>query len=182
MNEVDSSIHTQISLEIESLTGLSSKMFQDYLIATMELTSEPSSQRWMNSGMAFHGEYLMLNTLEHHKEDAECTLSQVMETCAPLESFLTIDQIQSLISRAEERGQTLHPKLEKAYREQMYSLSNMQVSEESIQQDLKQKDTEMMERHTLSTQEEVQMLSVRRMLPIEYERLQGFPENWTLID
>lgn len=179
---MDSSTLTQNLSEKEDLTGLSLKMFPAYSIATKELTSESFLKRWMNSGMVYRGEFLTLNTLEHHNEDVECILSQVMETCAPLESFLTIEQIQSLISRAEARGQTLHPKLEKAYRDQMSLLSNMQALDESTQQDHKPKDTETTGKHTHSTPEEAQTLYVRRMLPTEYEKLQGFPENWTQID
>lgn len=69
-----------------------------------------------------------------------------------------------------------------AYQKQISILSSMQVLDGKQPQDLKQKDTGTMEKPTLLTQEEVQMLYVRRMLPSEYERLQGFPENWTLID
>ncbi len=69
-----------------------------------------------------------------------------------------------------------------AYQKQISILSNMQVSDEKQPQGLKQKGTGTTEKPTPLTQEEVQMLYVRRMLPSEYERLQGFPENWTLID
>ena len=54
--------------------------------------------------------------------------------------------------------------------------------EESLRQAHKQKGTEMMEKPTPATHEEAPMLYVRRMLPLEYERLQGFPDNWTLPD
>ena len=58
----------------------------------------------------------------------------------------------------------------------------MQESEESHPQDLKQKGTETTERLTHAIQEEAPMLYVRRMLPLEYERIQGFPDDWTLLD
>jgi hypothetical protein len=58
----------------------------------------------------------------------------------------------------------------------------MQVLEESTRQGLKPKDIEMMEKPTLSIQEEAQTLYVRRMMASECEQLQGFPKNWTLID
>ena len=49
-------------------------------------------------------------------------------------------------------------------------------------QDHKEKVTETMEKLILSTPEEARMLYVRRMLPSEYETLQGFPKGWTDID
>ncbi len=124
----------------------------------------------------------MQNTLEHPSEEEECTLSEVLETCAPLESFLSKEQLDSLISRAEEREQILPEPLMQAYQKQISILSSMQVLDEKLPLVHKQRDIEMMEKPIPSIQEEVQMLYVRRMLPSEYERLQGFPENWTLID
>ncbi len=69
-----------------------------------------------------------------------------------------------------------------AYQKQISILSNMQVSEEKQALAPKLKGTETMEKHIPLIPEEAQTLYVRRMLPSEYERLQGFPENWTLID
>lgn len=69
-----------------------------------------------------------------------------------------------------------------AYQKQISILSNMQVSDEKQLLAPKQKDIGTTGKPIPSTQEEAQMLYVRRMLPSEYERLQGFPENWTLID
>jgi len=182
VSEVDFFIHMRNSSKRESLTGLSSKMFPDYSIRTTEKISEPSSKRWMNSGMAYRGEFLMQNTLEHPKEDVECTLSQVLETCAPLESFLNQEQLKSLINRAVERGQEIPENMLAAYREQISILSSMQGLDEKPAQDHKQKVSGTMEKPTRLIQGEALMLYVRRMLPSEYETLQGFPKGWTLVD
>ena len=69
-----------------------------------------------------------------------------------------------------------------AYQKQISFLSNMQALAEEQVQARKEKDTETMERLILSTPEEARTLYVRRMLPSEYERLQGFPVGWTEID
>jgi len=181
-SEVAFFIHMRNSSKRESLTGLSSKMFLDSSIRTTEKISEPSSKRWMNSGMAYRGEFLMQNTLEHPKDDVECTLSEVLETCAPLESFLSPEQLKSLINRAVERGQEIPKNMLEAYLEQISILSSMQELDEKPVQDLKPKALGTMEKLTPSTPEEALMLYVRRMLPSEYETLQGFPKNWTLVD
>ena len=182
VSEVAFFIHMRNSSKRESLTGLSSKMFQDSSIRTTEKISEPSSKRWMNSGMAYRGEFLMQNTLEHPKEDVECTLSQVLETCAPLESFLSPEQLKSLINRAVERGQEIPENMLEAYQKQISILSNMQELVEKPVPDLKPKVSGTMAKPTHLIQEEALMLYVRRMLPSEYETLQGFPKNWTLVD
>lgn len=124
----------------------------------------------------------MQNSLEHRSAVEELTLSEVVEPSAPLRYFLNQEQIQSLLDRAEERGTSLPPALEKAYRAQISFLSSMQVLAEEQAQGHKEKVTEMMEKLILSTPEEARMLFVRRMLPSECEQLQGFPKGWTEAD
>ena len=135
----------------------------------------------MNSGMVLHGEFWMQNSLEHPKDVVVHTLSQVLEPSAPVKYFLSKAQIQSLMRRATERGTSLPPALMKAYQAQISFLSNMQESDANLLQVPKEKVTEMMEKRILSTPEETRMLFVRRMLPSECEKLQGFPEGWTEI-
>lgn len=62
-----------------------------------------------------------------------------LETCAPLESFLNPEQLESLINRAKERGQMLPEPLLQAYQKQISILSSMQVLDEKQPQDLKQR-------------------------------------------
>ena len=86
------------------------------------------------------------------------------------------------MERAKCKNTPLPNSLEQAFKKHICIQSSMLQSEESLKLDLKPKDTEMMEKPILSTQEEVQTLFVRRMMASEYEELQGFPPNWTLID
>ena len=74
------------------------------------------------------------------------------------------------------------PELLQKIKSQITTLSNMPELDESLQRAHKQKDIETMEKRILATPEEAPMLYVRRMLPLEYERLQGFPEDWTQTD
>ena len=177
-----SSTNMQNSLKKKSLAGFLSKMFPDFLTAQKVRTLKSSSPHWMNSGMVFHGEYWMQNSLEHPSDVEERTLSQVLEPSAPLRYFLNVEQIQSLINRATERGTSLPPAMMKAYQNQMFFLSSMQELAEEQAQARKEKATETMEKLILSTPEEARMLFVRRMLPSEYEKLQGFPVGWTETD
>ena len=72
--------------------------------------------------------------------------------------------------------------LEEKIKLQISTLSNMPELDAALQRAHKLKDIETMEKHILATPGEVPMLFVRRMTPSEYERLQGFPESWTLVD
>lgn len=96
--------------------------------------------------------------------------------------FLTTDHLQSLLDRASARNKPLPMELEKAIKNQISILSSMPQLEESIQQARSQKDFVMTEKLGRLIQEVAQMLSVRRMTPSEYEKLQGFPVGWTLVD
>ena len=105
--EVDSSTNMQNSSKKSILVGFLSKMFPDFLTAQKVETLTQSSRHWMNSGMAFHGEYWTQNSLEHPSVVEERTLSEVLEPSAPLKYFLNKEQIQSLINRAIDRGTSL---------------------------------------------------------------------------
>jgi len=164
------------------LDGFLSKTSQDSLIVTTEEISKQSSQRWMNSGIAYHGEYWMQNTLEHHKDAEESILSQVLEPSAPPKYFLNQAQISKLIERASAKKISFPADLELALEKSLTTSCNTQQLEEKQAQALKQKATGTTEKHTPLIQEEVPMLYARRLLPSECERLQGFPPGWTEID
>ncbi|GAB4175237.1 MAG: hypothetical protein Fur006_05510 [Coleofasciculaceae cyanobacterium] len=141
-----------------------------------------SSIRWTEAGMVFRGECLTLNSSEHPRDVEESSLSEVLDRSVPLRFFLMTDHLQSLLDRANARNKPLPPDLERAIKNQLYILFNMPQLEESIQQARNQKDFVMMEKLGHLIQEAAQMLSVRRMTPSEYEKLQGFPVDWTLVD
>ena len=180
--EVDSSSSLQSSLEPQSLDGYLSKMFPDCSTQITEKISKSSSRNWMSSGMVFHGEFWTQNTLEHPNDVDACILSEVLEPSAPLRYFLNVEQLQSLLNRAKARTTPMPTELRASLESQITTLSNMPELEESLLLAHKQKDIEMTEKLTRAIQEEAPTLYVRRMLPLEYERLQGFPDNWTLVD
>jgi hypothetical protein len=164
------------------LRGSFSKMFPAYSTAIVEKTSERSSVAWMNSGMAFRGESWTLNILEHHNDDVECTLSQVVDRSAPLKYFLNQAQLQKWLKRARIKQFQIPEDLLKVLELQASTQFNTPQLVGNQTRGRKVKDSETMAKLTPLTQEEAQMLFVRRLLPSEYEKLQGFPENWTATD
>ncbi len=166
----------------ENLAGLSLKMYPDSLIAITEKISEVSLQRWMNSGMAYRGEFSMQNILEHPSGVVESTLSQVVEASAPREYYLTKEQITSWLARASEKKISLPEALRQALETQSSTLSSTQRLVEKRPPDRKRKDSETTAKPTPLTREEAATLYARRLLPSECETLQGFPKNWTAID
>ncbi len=92
------------------------------------------------------------------------------------------EQLKSLLDRASARGKCLDKAFMDALQRQISTLSSMPELEESIRQDRKPKAIAMMEKLIHLTQEEREMLYVRRLTPSECEILQGFPPGWTEID
>lgn len=179
--EADYFINSQISSQSQNLDGYLWKMFPDYLIVKKEKTSEAFSPRWMNSGMAFHGECWTQNISERPKDVDASILSEVIEAYAPLKYFLNTTQLRSLLVRDDARNIHMPKDLRRAIELQLTMLSSMPELDEYLQQDPKGKDSVMTERLLHLIQEAAPMLYVRRMLPSEYEKLQGFPVDWTAI-
>jgi len=157
-------------------------MFPDSSTVIVEKISKRSSVAWMNSGMAFRGECLTLKTLEHHNDVVVCTLSQVVDHSAPLKYFLKADQLKKWLKRAKTKKFPMPKELVKAMERQASTQFSTPQLVENQTQGLKAKASGTTAKHTPLTQEEAQTLFVRRLLPSEYEKLQGFPENWTATD
>jgi hypothetical protein len=157
-------------------------MFPDFSIVTTGKISDMSSKHWMTSGISWGGEYLTQSISEHPSDVVESSLSQVIKSTAPPESFLKEDHLKKWLERAKYRTALLPNNLESAFRTQICLLSNMRRLEENQKRGRKRKDTETTEKPSHLTHVEAQTLYVRRMLASEYEVLQGFPENWTLVE
>lgn len=181
-NEVDFSTLSQSLSNKDTLDGSYLKMFQDFSAAKKGKISEPSLASWMNSGMVWRGEYSMRNSLEHPSVVVVYSLSQAINRFAPLKYFLTTAELQSLVKRTQDRQKTLPADLEKAIQNQILTLSKMPLLEEYIHLARKQRDIGVTGKLGLLIPEEGLMLFVRRLMPSEYERFQGFPEGWTTLD
>jgi hypothetical protein len=78
-------------------------------------TLVPSSGRWLNSGMGFHGESWTLSISEWPKDAAVCSLSDTLETGdVPQRFFLSAKACQGILRRAEKRGKVLPEALERS--------------------------------------------------------------------
>ena len=61
-------------------SGLFGKTCQVSSVQAKDGILDPSSERWLNSGMGSLTECWMLNTSESHKDADECLLSDILET------------------------------------------------------------------------------------------------------
>jgi hypothetical protein len=132
--------------------------------------------------MAYRGECLTQNILEHPNDVVECTLSQVVARSAPAKYFLSEAQIRQWLARASARKISLPEELSQALEIQASSPFNTPASDDHPKLGRKQRVSATTGKRTHSTPGGAPTLYVRRMLPSEYEKLQGFPVNWTATD
>ena len=127
----------------EGLAGASGLMYE-YIRAVRELrprwfvwenvpgalTSEQgggliasSCQRWMRSGMVWHGEYWMRSFSAWPKDASVCSLLEVLEPCVARKYFLSAKACRGIISRADRRGKPLPKRLRDALERQIMILA-----------------------------------------------------------
>ena len=95
--------------------GSLARMFLGSCRSTTDETSGESSQTWMSSGMAWRGEYWMLNGSESPSDASACSLPDVLETGSHLSKyFLSPRAAAGILRRAERRGRDLPEHLAEA--------------------------------------------------------------------
>ena len=101
------------------LDGQSGKTSPAYCHQTVDGTLEPSSERWLNSGIAVHGECRTLKTSESHRDAEECFLSDVLQETGEIQPryYLSPVAAQGILKRAERRGKKVPEPLRKALQE-----------------------------------------------------------------
>jgi len=230
--------------------GFSLRTCPDFCLPIEAEISPSFSMHWADSGMAWRGEYLTLNTSDSPNDAVACGLSDVLEDRVHPRFFLSPKAARGILRRAKKRGRTLPHALEVA----LIALTektpnNSSSNKRSLQNGQKDRaaqrgmnitissslelsaeprpttGTQILLLRTMSstktsadtqlppiTQEQygadpvtatnsshppsgvgairtatppdavektTSTLSVRRLTPLECERLQGFPDNWT---
>jgi hypothetical protein len=207
-SEVDSSSRQPESLTLFSETeaGFSLRMFPDYFPATTDEISPSYWRRFANSGFWTElGESWTVDTSECRSDGGvSSSLPDVLEADVPPRFYLSQKAAAGILRRAERRGRELPPHLDSALR--TLSMGNkegrtttqpkqttsspppsppsggreaegqQEMSARTLSQDRSPADTEKESTQPSTTAQS----SVRRLTPTECERLQGFPDGWTV--
>ena len=98
------------------LDGQCGKMSPVSCLREEDGTLAPSSGRWLNSGIAFHGECWTLKTSESHSDAEECSLLDVLQEIGGIQPkyYLSSRAAQGILRRAERRNKTIPPRLKEA--------------------------------------------------------------------
>ena len=94
---------------------LSSKTLRHSSLPTMEEISQSSYGRWPTSGMAWRGAYLTVDTSASPNQEAESSLSDLLEDPpVPDRYFLSPNAATGILRRADRMGRNLFPPLRSA--------------------------------------------------------------------
>jgi site-specific DNA-cytosine methylase len=159
-------------------TDLGGSCWKTYLGSSRQMMDETSpdfSVKWMNSGMAYRGELWMHATSESPKDAVEYSLSQVLEPTSPDRFYLSAKAAVGILRRAERRGRKLPPALDSALKS--LALSSPDTAKE-LTAPLSQDNSSSEE--TTQSQVQQEPLTVRRLTPVECERLMGWGDGWTI--
>jgi len=94
-------------------------------------TLEPSSGRWLNSGIAVAGECWTLKTSESHSDAEECFLSDVLQETGEIlpRYYLSPTAAAGILKRAEKRGKKMPDALKDALLTTSRDLGNTEMAE-----------------------------------------------------
>jgi hypothetical protein len=192
----DSPMENDQSLPSPSLTlwndsALGGSCLKTSLGSSRPITDETSpdfSVKWTNSGMAYRGELWMRATSESPKGAVEYSLSRVLEVTAPQRFYLSAKAAAGILSRAGRRGRILPAPLMSALTSLARFLPDttkdqpapLKTDSLSSPQHSPEADSVEDSEQTTTMPKGTNSLSVRRLSPMECERLMGWPEGWTI--
>jgi site-specific DNA-cytosine methylase len=167
-NEADSGKKSNDSSKYSTLAGLLGKMFPDFSLSMVGKTSGKSYPTSIRSGIVWRGECWIVNSSESPKDAKECSLLEVLETSVPQKYYLSKKAMRGIVRRAKKDKRT-SPVI-------LLELKNQGKERKGISQIQLQENKEGLK------DDQGREITLRKLTPREKERLQGFPEDWTLVE
>jgi site-specific DNA-cytosine methylase len=181
--EVASGLNTDESSNYSDLVGLSQKMSPDFSLSTMEKTFGQSYPTSIRSGIVWRGQCWTLKTSALHSKEKGSSLLEVLETSVPEKYYLSKKATIGIIRRAQRDGRSARVLMQEVVNGTTHRLSWLSLQLSELQKVVKGlKDISL----TASQLDSVELkddqdrkITLRKLIPVEKERLQGFPMNWT---
>ena len=149
--------------------------YRVFFLPTAEETSESFSVHWTNSGMVWRGECLTADSSASPNRAEDSTLLDIVETRPEQPHYyLSPNAAQGILRRADAQGRNLFSPFKE-------SLGDPSVG--PVVQRLAYCLAATSGRHTGTDWSRTYVTyrdAVRRITPLEAERLQGFPDGWTV--
>lgn len=177
--EVRCFLRLQEYLKLKDLKLYSLKTSKAYSITTKGKLSKSSWKRWMNWGMKLNGWYLTANFSEFPRTEKGCSLSEVLEENVDQKYYLSEKATKKLIEgilRKPQRATLSLQDTTKAEQEHIsqFHLNSFPVTKKIIKEIIALQSIQLIVEELWK-----RGIRIRKLTPMETERLQGFPDNWT---
>jgi site-specific DNA-cytosine methylase len=181
--EADCGKNISDSSSYSDLNGYLQKMFPDFSLSTMEKTSGQSFPTSIRSGIVWRGECWTVNSSESPKVASGCSLLEVLETSVPQKYYLSKKAVIGIIRRAQRDGRSAHVLIQEVENGTTRRLKRLSLQLSELQKVVKGlRDislTQLQQDNVELKDDQGREITLRKLTPIEKERLQGFPMNWT---
>lgn len=181
--EVDSMDNFIGSQSYLDLNGLSQKMFPDFLLSTGAKISGGSYPTSIRSGIVYRGMCWTPRTLALHNNEIGLLLSEVLETSVPQKYYLSKKAIIGIIRRAQRDGRSAHVLMQEMENGTTRKLKRLSLQLSELQKVVKGlrdiSPTQLRLDNVELKDDQGREITLRKLTPIEKEKLQGFPMNWT---
>jgi len=177
-----SSLSVCESLTYLNRNGYSSRMFPDCFPLTKDGTWQWSYKKFPKAGMGTATEFLTVNISEYPNDVVESSLSDVLEKSVPLKYYLSRKAVAGIIKRTlkdKGKGYVFLQKIGNKQLKQIIPLSFNNLLKLILQKNLscpihwEHIKEELLEEYGKT-------IILRKLTPVELERLQGLPDHWTL--
>lgn len=182
-NEVASIGKHQELSGYSDLNGLLQKMFPDFSPSTMERTFGKSYPTSIRSGIVWRGQCWIAKTLEWRNDENVSSLSEVLETSVPQKYYLSKKATIGIIRRAQRDGRSAHVLMLEAGNGTTPKLRRLSIQLSELQKVVRGLKgilpTQLQQDSVELKDDQGREIMLRKLTPVEKERLQGFPMNWT---
>ena len=190
-SEADCSSSSSESLTLFSPTedGSSLRMYPDFFHLTVDEISPSFSRRWPKSGfMTSPGECWTVDTSECPSAgDVSSSLEDVLLDEVPPRFYLSQKAAAGILRRASRRSKKLPGALRTALealarsKEEGDGMEKAKTSSQSPSEPKTPSKADTETTLTMTPTSQPTRSPVRRLTPTECERLQGFPDGWTIL-
>lgn len=183
VKEVGCFPNTNESSNCSDLAGLSQKMYPDFSLSMIGETSGKSLLPLMRSGIAYRGMCWTPKTSAFPNNVRELLLSEVLETQVPQKYYLSQKAVVGIIRRAQRDGRSARVLMQEVVNGTTHKLSWLSLLlSEHPKAESAHKDTSHIQLRLdngVLKDDQDRVITLRKLIPVEKERLQGFPMNWT---
>ena len=165
------------------LAGLSQRMSQDYSLLTAGKISAKSLKTSIRSGIVWRGQFWIPKISAFLNNVKGLSLLEALETSVPQKYYLSPKAVLGIIRRAQRDGRSARVLMQEVVKGTTRKLSWLSLLLSEHPKVGKGYKATLPIRLRLDNgvlkDDQDRVITLRKLTPVEKERLQGFPMNWT---